>query len=61
MNVLDRVWVLAKEGCVIYYMGASARDVWNKVMDDEVMGTGVTKEDLKRQGYRAVQVALVEE
>lgn len=46
---------------MIYCMGASARDVWNKVMDDEVMGTGVTKEDLKRQGYRAVQVALVEE
>ena len=57
----DQVWMLVnKEDQVIYCIGTSAQEVWEKVIDEEIMGTGITKADLKKQGFRAKKVAICE-
>ena len=61
MKVLERVWMLAKANSVIYCVGSSAKDVWQQVIEQEFMGTGVTREMLRQQGYRAKKIALCEE
>jgi len=60
MKVLDEVWMLVNESApsVIYCIGTSAKDVWDRVIEGEVMGTGATKEALRKQGYRAKKVAI---
>lgn len=61
MKVLDRVWMLVNDEGVIYCIGNSAKEVWQQVVDGEMMGTGVTKEILKDRGYRAKKVMICEE
>ena len=60
--ILDRVWMLVNKKSeppsVIYMAAGSARDVWDMVIELEIMGTGVTKEMLKAEGYRATRVAI---
>ena len=49
--ILDTVWMVVcpdNKG-VIYQVGSSAKEVWQKIVDDETMGTGVTKEDLQKR------------
>lgn len=58
--ILDTVWMVVcpdNKG-VIYQVGTSAKEVWQKIIDDETMGTGVTKEDLRKRGYRAKKVTI---
>lgn len=61
MKVLDRVWMLVKENPteVIYLASGSPSQVWEAVVESEMMGTGVTKEILKKRGFRAKKVAIV--
>jgi hypothetical protein len=44
---------------VIYCVGTSAENVWKNVIETEWMGTGVTREELYQQGYRAKKVSIV--
>lgn len=60
MRVLDVVWMLHRpNGGVIYEVGTNARDVYEKVVARETMGTGQTMESLKKAGWRAKKIALV--
>lgn len=61
MRVLDRVWMLVNDNSVIYCAGSSPKDVWDAVISQEFMGTGVTKEMLKQRGYKAKKVLICEE
>lgn len=57
--VLDSVWVLAKlkpVPSVIYVMGTSAKEVWEKV--DEMGITTWDRTYLRKQGYRAMKIQL---
>lgn len=58
---LDTVWmlVLPDNKGVVYEIGKSAKEVWDKVIERELLGTGVTKADLQKKGYRAKQVDIV--
>lgn len=59
-KVVDRVWMLVgTDNNVIYEIGTSASEVWRKTIRRQIMGTGKTKEDLKREGYRAKKVSIV--
>ncbi len=58
MEVLDTVWMLVKNKAVIYTVGTSAKDVWTRVLEGEVMGTGVTEEMLRKRGWRAKKVFI---
>ena len=58
MEVLDKVWMLVKNKAVIYTIGISAQDVWKRVIESEVMGTGVTQEMLTKKGWRAKKVSI---
>lgn len=59
-NILDEVWMLysEKEKSLIYAVERSARGIWNRVIDEEVYGTGITKEALKKRGYVAKKVKI---
>lgn len=61
MKILDRVWMLVNSSSVIYCIGDSPQDVWRKVIKEGIMGTGVTKEMLREQGYRAKLLAICNE
>lgn len=60
--LLDEVWmvVLPDNKGVIYAIGTSAKEVWGKIIAEELMGTGATQQDLVARGYKAkkVQVSL---
>lgn len=43
---------------VLYVLGESARGVWESVIESEWMGTAVTRDDLKAQGWYARPVWL---
>ena len=58
MEILDRVWMLVKDKEVCYTIGTSAGDVWRRVIEDEIMGTGITKQILRKQGWRARKVVI---
>jgi hypothetical protein len=58
MKILDTVWMLVKNKAVIYTIGTSAQDVWKRVIESEVMGTGVTEEVLRKRGWRAKKVSI---
>ena len=62
MKILDTVWMLVREtplgSCVIYRAGSSAKEVWTAVIDEEIMGTRVTKEYLQKQGFKAKKIYL---
>jgi len=60
MKILSNVWMLvSKNGAVIYEIGTSAKEVWDKVIENETMGTFCSKEDLKAKGFRAKKVQIV--
>ena len=42
----------------IYVLGESARGVWEAVIESEWMGTGVSKEMLKKQGWYAKKIGV---
>lgn len=63
-RLLDQVWmiVLPDDKGVIYdTIATSARGSWQKVFEKEILGTGITRPILLRNGYRAkkVEIALV--
>lgn len=60
MTQLDEVWmvVLPDNKGVVYEIGTSATDVWNRVIASDTIGTGVTKDDLYKKGYRAKKVSI---
>jgi len=51
--------LVSKNGAVIYEIGTSAKEVWDKVIENETMGTFCSKEDLKAKGFRAKKVQIV--
>lgn len=57
-KIIDRGWMLINEEGAIYCFGKSAKGVWDEVVASELMGTGITKDDLKKKGYRAKKVAI---
>ncbi len=58
--ILDKVWmiVLPDNAGVVYEIGTSAKEVWEKVIRNETLGTGVTKEMLQKRGYKARRVTI---
>ena len=71
MKILDVVWMLVRTPVtppgqqlfsdhpeVVYEIGASAKEVWDKVLERETMGTIETKKSLKKKGYRAKKVSI---
>lgn len=58
--LLDTVWmiVLPENKGVVYAIGTSAKEVWDKVIGEELLGTGVTKDALQKKGYRAKKVEI---
>lgn len=50
--------MLPNQQGVIYVMGDSAQEVWSKVENDELMGTGITAKMLRARGYRAKKVTI---
>lgn len=58
MEILDRVWMLVKNKAIIYTIGTSPQDVWKRVIESEVMGTGVTQKMLTKKGWRAQKVSI---
>lgn len=63
MKILDEVWMLVHKDSdeVIYAIDGSASGVWKKVVDEEVMGTGITTAMLWRQGFRAKKVSICDD
>ena len=61
MKILDNVWMLwsKKEQCLIYRCGSTRKEVWDTVIEDEVLGTGVTLQDLHKRGFRAIPVSII--
>jgi hypothetical protein len=61
MKLLSEVWMLVykNDDGVIYEIGCSASDVWRKVIENETMGTGYTKEGLKKRGFKAKKVKIM--
>ena len=57
---MERVFMLFQPstGAFIYSCAPTKRALWKRVIDDETMGTGVTKQDLRDLGWRAVPVVL---
>jgi hypothetical protein len=60
VKVLDTVWMVVLPGQkgIVYEVGKSAREVWEKVLTNETLGTGVTRPLLHKQGYRAKRVSI---
>ena len=59
MIEIDKAWALVKgEDQICYTLGASAREVWERVIADEVFGTGKTQEQLHKEGWRAKKVSV---
>jgi hypothetical protein len=58
--ILDKVWmlVLPDNAGVVYEIGTSAQEVWDKVIRNETLGTGVTKEMLQKRGYKTRRVTI---
>ena len=64
MILLDTVFMVAnvnntKPELIYGRPGTHAKEAWDNVIEDEVMGTGVTKEWLHNKGFRAVRVMVV--
>ena len=61
MKVLDRLWmvVLPNDVGVIYAVSSSREELWADIEERELMGTGITAEALRRNGYRAKRVEIV--
>lgn len=61
MIVLDRVWMLVSPNNkgVVYSIATNAMDIWNTVIEDELMGSFETKASLHDKGYRARKVTIV--
>lgn len=60
--ILDTVFMIANKKLPSLVYGRPARsaaDAWAYVIEDEIMGTGVTKARLIAQGYRATKVQVV--
>lgn len=58
---LDTVYMIVcpdNKGVVYDSIALSAKESWRKVEEMEVMGTGVTKEILRKRGYRAKLVDI---
>ena len=60
-KVLDKVWVvvLPNDAGVIYAVSGSLAELWADIEERELMGTGITAEALRRNGYRAKRVEIV--
>ena len=60
-KVLDKVWVvvLPNDAGVIYAVSGSLAELWADIEERELMGTGITAEMLRRNGYRAQRVEIV--
>ena len=59
IKILDTVWMLTHETeGVVYCIGHSAQEVWQEVIGRQLMGTGITKETLRKRGWRAKQVNI---
>lgn len=58
---LDTVYMIVlpdNKGVVYDSVSTKPQDSWRKVIQTEALGTGVTKEMLQRQGYRAKKVII---
>ena len=60
MTHLDTVWMvtLPDDKGVVYEIGATANEVWGKIIANEILGTGHTYESLIKLGYRARRINL---
>jgi hypothetical protein len=47
-----------KTTAVVYSVGTSAKDIWEKVIEDEILGTGTTRDSPPKCGWRAERVAI---
>lgn len=73
MNVQIRVKYLSEKlyalrrlgpgGCeeLCYRLGTSITEVWDAVVEEEIFGTGWTKRLLEAEGWKAVEVRVVQE
>lgn len=65
MKILDSVWMLVDEThhkpIVIYCISISERELWNRVIKEELMGTGVTRKQLEEKGFKATKVSIVKD
>ena len=60
MKSICTTWtsLLPNQQGVLYVMGDSAQEVWSKVENEELMGTGMTAKMLRARGYRAKKVTI---
>ncbi len=50
--------VLPNEEGVIYEVGSTPREVWDKILKSEIMGTGQTRTSLSKKGYKSKRVSV---
>ena len=61
----ENLWVLhrrAKDSSrdeVCYVLAPNAEELWTKVVEDELLGTGHTRRALKASGWKAIQIGVL--
>lgn len=62
VGVKEPLYVLTRlckgQAEIIYRLGRNEKEIWFTVIDEELMGTGYTREQLHKDGWRAHRCSI---